>query len=143
MKTITSTNAVLILTVESLYPNGVEISKFATDSAFATSELGLAETRMGVDGKLAAGYTPQEIPLNINLEADSPSYDVMANIMEKQQLNKTLYEVTAQISIPALKKEFTLERGVLKSGHPFSDAKKVLDPTQWGFVFESFHSSSL
>lgn len=143
MKTITSANAVLIITVEDIYPNGVEVQKFAADAAFATSDLTLAETRMGVDGQLAAGYTPQPIPLNVSLEADSPSYDVFANVMERQRTNMTLYQITAQITIPSLGKEFVLEKGVLQTGHPFSDSKKVLDPTSWGFVFESFHSASI
>lgn len=143
MKTITSSNAVLILTVEELYPSGVEIQKFAADAAFASSDVTLAETRMGVDGKIAAGYTPSIIPLNISLEADSDSYETMLNILERQQVNQTCYKCTVQVTIPSLGKEFTFENGVMKSGHPMPDAKKVLDPTSWGFEFESMHSSSI
>ncbi len=143
MKTITASNSVLILTVEELYPSGVEIQKFAADAAFASSDVTLAETRMGVDGKIAAGYTPSIVPLNISLEADSDSYEVMLNILERQQRNQTCYKVTAQITIPALGKEFTFETGVLKVGHPMPDAKKVLEPTTWSFDFESMHSSTI
>lgn len=142
-KHITSSNAVVILTVEELYPNGVQIQKFATDAAFATSDLNSAEARMGVDGKLAVGYTPNPINVSLTLEADSPSYDVFSNIFQRQQLNQTVYTLTLQISIPALGKDYTLDNGALLSGHILSDAKKVLDPTTWTMVFESFHTSSI
>ena len=48
MKTITSANAILILTVEELYPSGVQIEKFASDDAFSSDNVTIAEVRMGV-----------------------------------------------------------------------------------------------
>ena len=51
---ITSANATLILTVENLYPSGVKIEGFSTDSSFAMDDDTIAETHMGVDGKLTA-----------------------------------------------------------------------------------------
>lgn len=66
MKTITSANAILILTVEELYPSGVQIEKFASDDAFSSDNVTIAEVRMGVDGQLAAGYTPAPIPFKIH-----------------------------------------------------------------------------
>ena len=47
---ITSANATLILTVENLYPSGVKIEGFSTDSSFAMDDDTIAETHMGVDG---------------------------------------------------------------------------------------------
>ena len=55
---LTSANAVVILSVDELYPNGVQIQGFSTDSSFAVDDATIAEARMGVDGKLSAGYTP-------------------------------------------------------------------------------------
>ena len=55
---ITSANAKLILTCEELYPSGVELQMFSTNQAWNADALQVAETRMGVDGHMAAGYVP-------------------------------------------------------------------------------------
>ena len=143
MKTITSANAILILTVEELYPSGVQIEKFASDDAFSSDNVAIAEVRMGVDGQLAAGYTPAPIPFKISLEADSDSIEYLRNIANNQRLNKTTYSITASISIPALGKEFTLINGILTEVPSILNAKKVLEPTQWGFTFEDVNDSTI
>ncbi len=140
---ITSANAKVILTVTNLYPSGVEIQNFATDGSWAVDDAVVAEARMGVDGHLAAGYTPTPRTVTLTLEANSPSLAVMRNIIESMQLNKCIYECSMQITIPSQAKEFRLAKGVLLQGHAIPDGKKVLDPTTWQFVFESCKTSSI
>ena len=70
---ITDANSVVILSVDDLYPAGVQIQGFSTDTAWTAGDSQIAETRMGVDGRLSAGYTPQPRTITISLEASSPS----------------------------------------------------------------------
>ena len=140
---ITDADAVIILTVDNLYPSGVQIQGFSTDTAWTAGDAQIAEARMGVDGKLSAGYTPAPRTINISLEASSPSLTVMRNIIETSQMTKVVFSCSMQITIPAQGKEYTLSNGVLQTGHDISDGKKVLDPSQFTFIFESSKSASI
>ena len=140
---ITSANATLILTVENLYPAGVKIEGFSTDNSFAMDDDTIAETHMGVDGKMTAGFTPSEKSITITLDAGSPSYEVLCNIYNTSKTNMTVLETSMQITVPALGKEFSLKNGVMISGHPVPSGEKVLGHTAWTFHFGKIESSSI
>ena len=124
-------------------PNGVQIQGFSTDSSFAVDDATIAEARMGVDGKLSAGYTPAPRTVTITLEANSPSLPILSNIVEASQVTRKPFKCQMYITIPALGKEYTLANGVLQTGHTIPDGKKVLDPTNWTFIFESCKSTTI
>ena len=44
---ITDANSVVILSVDGLYPAGVQIQGFSTDTAWTAGDSQIAETRMG------------------------------------------------------------------------------------------------
>ena len=128
---LTSANAVVILSVDELYPNGVQIQGFSTDSSFAVDDATIAEARMGVDGKLSAGYTPAPRTVTITLEANSPSLPILSNIVEASQVTRKPFKCQMYAN------------GVLQTGHTIPDGKKVLDPTNWTFIFESCKSTTI
>lgn len=140
---ITDADAVVVLTVDELYPAGVQMQGFSTDTAWTAGDSQIAEARMGVDGRLSAGYTPQPRTITISLEASSPSLEVMRNIVENSRVNKGVYTCHMQITIPAQGKEYNLTNGVLQTAHDLSDGKKVLDPSSFTFLFEGCESSSI
>lgn len=140
---ITDADAIIILSVENLYGNGVRIQGFSTDTAWTAGDSQIAEARMGVDGKLSAGYTPQPRTITLSLEASSDSLEVMRNIVSQSQLNKKVYTCSMQITIPAQGKEYRLDNGVLQTAHDVSDGKKVLDPSSFTFLFETCKDSSI
>ena len=57
MGTITSANAQVMLNVPGVFPTPVQLAGFAADDAFTQDAYDVAETRMGVDGVLSAGFT--------------------------------------------------------------------------------------
>jgi hypothetical protein len=140
---ITSANAKVILTVENLYPTGVQLENFSTDNSFTLDDQTIAETHMSVDGKLTAGYTPVPAVVTINLDAGSPSYEVMSNIFNTSKLNLSVMKCSMQITVPALRKDFRLKNGVMTQGHPLPNGDKILGNTTWQFTFESCNSSSI
>lgn len=132
---ITSANASLILTVETVIPVGVSLQMFSTDQAYSQDEVTVAEDRMGVDGNLAAGWIPSIKSVQIDLEACSPSLQYLQMLQRAMETNRTIYNCTLVATVPSIHKIYTWSNGVLKSGTPVANAKKVLDPTTWKFDF--------
>ena len=136
MNNITSANATAYMIVKELYPTGFELNNFATDQAIDEQEDTIAETRMGVDGYMAAGFTPSIKQVAITFEPTSPSVHYLNNLYLASQKNRRTYEVTLIINVPALGKIYTYSYGVLKTAKPLPALKKVLDPVSYGFDFE-------
>ena len=80
MNNITSANATAYMVVKDLYPTGFALNNFSTDQAVDQSEDTIAETRMGVDGYMAAGYVPSIKAVTIQFEAASPSVQYLNNL---------------------------------------------------------------
>ncbi len=99
---ITSANAVLILTAEIIFPSGIELQMFGTDQAYNADAVDMAETRMGVDGYMVAGYVPNIQPVTITLEAASPSRAALATLAGAMVSNKTVYACTLVASLPSV-----------------------------------------
>jgi len=132
---ITAANASLVLSCETVIPSGVVLSGFSADLMYEESEVTLAEDRMGVDGKLAAGWLPAIRTVKISLEAGSESHNYMEMIVRAQNANRTIYKCTLVATIPAIRRVYTWTNGCLKSGTASPSAHKVLEPTSWTFDF--------
>ena len=141
MLDITSANAVVAISAESLF--SVNLENFSADSSFTTDTVQAAETRMGVDGHMAAGFTPAIKTVTINLEAGSPSHTFLQLLRQAQEVNLKPYKVQMVVSIPSIGKRYTLSNGVLQSYKDMPDGQTVLSPTQWVFHFESMSAEGL
>lgn len=89
---ITSANAKCFLTIEELFPAGVLLQNYATDQAVDQDERQISIVRMGVDGHMAAGWTPQPHIIHFTFEANSPSLTyirALAKYMETQKKNRS------------------------------------------------------
>lgn len=139
---ITAANATLVLIAETVIPAGVPLSQFSTDQSFSMDEVTSIEDRMGVDGHLAAGWVPSIKAVTVNLEASSPSVAYMNLLYSAMEKNRTFYKVTLIATVPSIRKIYTWTNGVLKSGTPVANAKKVLDPTSWKFDFPNLNVTS-
>ena len=137
---ITSANATLVLSCK-LFT--AQMQQFSTDTSFEGEDDQVAETRMGVDGKLVAGQTPNIKTLTLHLEASSPSVEYLTLLKQSMEKNRTIYECSMVILIPSIGKRITYSRGVLQSAKDLPDGKKVLDPTTWTFHFEQKSTESL
>lgn len=140
---ITSANAVSVLTVLELFPAGIPLEQYGTDQAVSTDGLDVAETRMGVDGHMVAGYTPNIKVVTITLEASSPSFTALAMVYAAMENFRRVYAVTLVSTVPSIGKVFTWSNGCLKNCTPFPSQKKVLDPTTWIFHFGKYTSAGI
>jgi len=142
MSTLTTANSSLYLTIVGVFNTPVKIQGYATDDAFAISELTNAETFIGVDGKLSAGFTPFIVPLSISLQADSASNAVFDAWIAAESATKDKYEAHIVIMLPATNELYTLSRGFLKSFSAMPAAKKVLQPRKYNIEFQSISVST-
>ena len=140
---ITSANAVLILTVDNLFPAGIRLEQFATDQSFSQGDLAVAEDRLGVDGNLVAGWVPSLKTVTIMLEASSPSYTAMAQLFRACERKRGIYQCSLVATVSSINCIFTWSGGILKSGTLVPAAKKVLDPTTWVFDFANLNINGL
>ena len=139
---ITSANAKLILICEELYPNGVELQMFSTNQAWSADALQISETRMGVDGHMAAGYVPNIKTVTIQLEASSPSRRYMQTIQKASIENQRIYKCSITAIIPSIGEQIIWSEGVMQNGTVTSTAARVMEPTAWTFHFEKYERSA-
>lgn len=130
---ITSANAIVSLQC-SLFSTNLE--QFSADTSYEGEDDQVAETRMGVDGHMVAGQTPNIKAVTVHLEASSPSLQFLTLLKQAMETNRTIYECNMVIRIPSIGKTITYSKGVLQSAKDLPDGKKVLDPTSWTFHFE-------
>lgn len=135
--TITAANSVFVLVVPGLFPAPVQLRGYAADRAFDTDALDLAETQMGVDGRMTAGYVPNPVKQTISLQADSPSLTIFEAILGAMKAAREVYWLSGTISLPSTGESWTLTRGVLTQGKIIPGVQKVLQPRDFVITWES------
>lgn len=140
-KTITSANSVFTLVVAGLFPAPVQLQGYASDKAFLTEAVDLAEVQMGVDGRMTAGYTPMPVKQTVSLQADSPSKDIFTALIQAMKTAREIYYITGNIVLPSTGETYAMTRGVLTNAKQIPDAQKVLQPMDFVITWESINRS--
>lgn len=137
MGDITSANTNLTLNIPLVFPQPQTLQGFAADDIFDVDALAAAETYMGVDGVLSAGFVYEQLKQAITLQADSASNAVFDAwyAYEKSTISKA--PASAIFQFPALGFKFQIPKGYLKSYPVFASAKRVLQPRKYGIEWES------
>ena len=141
--TITSANSVFTLVVAGLFPAPVQLKGYASDKAFTTEALDLAEVQMGVDGRMTAGFVPNPTKQTITLQADSPSKDIFTALIQATKTAREVFYISGTIALPSTGESFTLTRGILTNAKQIPDAQKVLQPMDFVITWESVSRSLL
>ena len=141
--TITSANSVFTLVVAGLFPAPVQLKGYASDKAFTTEAVDLAEVQMGVDGRMTAGFVPNPVKQTITLQADSPSKDIFTAVIQAMKTAREVFYISGYISLPSTGESFTLTRGILTNAKQIPDAQKVLQPVDYVITWESVNRSLL
>lgn len=137
MASITSANAVFMLGINTVFPIPQLLQGWATDDAFSTDPVEPAEVKMGVDGKMSAGFVFQPIKISITFQADSPSILMFDAWYAGQKALVDVYFANGLIRYPSIQRSFVLTNGILSSYMPIADAKKTLDPLKYAITWES------
>jgi len=137
MGSITSANAVLMLSITSLFPAPQQLQGFAADDIFSTEDIQVTEPVMGVDGKLSAGFVNMPVPMSIALQADSISNAIFDQWAAASKVLQDVYFAQMSVVFPSLNKKWTCSNGTLTRYKPMADAAKVLQPRRFGIVWET------
>ena len=137
MNDITSANLAAWMTVKELFPAGFPLQMFSTSNAIAQGDDTKAETRMSVDGKMVAGYTPTIKTITIVMEPSSPSIKYMDTWQKAEATGLRKYWCDLTVTYPATGKVYKYRNGVMKTGKLTPDAQATLQPITYTFDFES------
>lgn len=136
MSSITSANAIIMLTVAGLFDAPQQIQGFAADDVFSTDAVVPGETMMGVDGRLSGGHVNNPVMQSYALQADSPSVDFFDAWFNAQKALGDTYVANGVITLPSLGTKWSMTRGFL-TNYPFMpDAKKLLQPRRFQITWE-------
>ena len=137
MADISSSNAVLSLSIAGLIPAPVIIKGWSSDDAFDVEDFKTAEHVMGIDGKLSAGWVFEAVPMSLNLQADSASLDVFETLYATEKALQKKFFLNCTILVPSLGKLYTFTNGIVETYSGMSAAKKLMQPRRMGLVWES------
>ena len=133
--TITSANAVYMLSVSGLFSTPIQLQGFSADDIFTTGPLASAETIMGLDGNLSGGFVFVPVVQNISLQADSASNGIFDQWWAAQQQAREVYIANGIITLTSIGTKWNMTRGFLTSYPPIPDAAKTLRPRRFAITW--------
>ena len=142
-KTITSANAIIVLSIPVVFPAPQRIQGFSADDIFGTDQIDSAEVMMGLDGYLSAGFVFQPIKQNYTLQADSDSNDVFDQWWQAQQNLRDAIECQGNISLVSIGKKYALTRGFLTGYPPAPDGGKTLKPRKYTITWNEINGANV
>lgn len=136
-RTITSADATFVLSSADFALAATVLEGYAADAAFATDNSDTAETSLGVDGKLSAGWVPRSYNQTITLQPDSPSRAIFDLLVGAQDASRTVFRLNGVINLPGNQYSYNMNRGVLKNYTAIPSAQRVLQPMTFVIEWES------
>jgi hypothetical protein len=123
---ITSANAQILLTVTGVFNSPQPIQQFAAEDIFTNEPVQAAETAMGVDGVLAAGFVFAPVPWSVSLMADSPSNSFFDQWYQANVAAIDVFRANGSVWLPSLNRKFSMLNGALTTYRNMPDAAKTL-----------------
>jgi len=134
---ISSTNAVITLTIPGLFVVPITLSGYAADDVFDTDEVELGVVLMGVDGIASGGKVNAVTPWNIHFQADSPSIPTFEAWIAAQDALQDVLTAQGNVTLTTLSRSYQMIKGFLVRGKKLPDAKKTLMPRSFRIDWES------
>lgn len=136
-RTLTSANAILLISVQQLYASPQRIQGFSSDDITDTDTVTPGQTSMGIDGRLSAGFVPAKVRQNITLQADSLSNDIFEHWFEAQKSQREMFVASGVIIIPSTQRRYTMVRGFLMGVPPTPALRAVVQPRRYSIEWEN------
>ena|SRR5690348_13339364 len=137
MSSITSVNAILMLSITDVFNSPQRLREFSTDDIYSVEPVQVAEVRMGVDGVLTGGLVNNPRVQNIMLQADSPSNAVFDAWNAQQQRDQEVYYADMVTTLKSLGTKWTHTKGILTTFPIIPQGQKVLGPRQFTITWQS------
>jgi hypothetical protein len=143
MPSITGANAVITLTISSLFSVPFQLEGFAADDVYDSDAIDSVETLMGVDGIQSAGFVYVPVEQRFALQADSDSIEFFDTWWTNMQQIQDVYFANGTTTLPSLGKTWAMSNGVLVSYKILPDGKKLLQPQRFGIRWEKVVPAAL
>jgi hypothetical protein len=137
MGSITSANAILMLTVPGVFATPQQLQQFGVDDIADIDEIEASETAMGVDGFLTGGYINVPVMVGFTFMADSPSPPLFDQWYAAQKGQLDTFPSNLTMVLKSIGTKWTFTRGFLRRYKPAPDAKKVLQARKFNIIFQS------
>jgi hypothetical protein len=128
---LTGANSVIILSIPNLFATPVVLQGYAADDIFDVDQVRRAETLMGVDGFLSAGFIWEQVKQTYAFQADSDSNLIFDQWQMAEQAISDKYPCTATITLPGILAQFNCGPGYLTMASPIPGAKKLYQPRRY------------
>lgn len=136
MADITSSNSVLLLGALGLFPTPIQVQGFAADDAYSMAAIEVSENLIGVDGIKSSGFIPTLKPMDVTVQADSPSIDFWETLFNAQESSQGLLILFGSLLQPAIGRSYDLTNGTLRDYTPIAAAKKILQPRKFSIIWQ-------
>lgn len=133
--TITSANAIYMITVDTVFPTPQQLQQFGVDEAFDTEPADMAEVQLGVDGFVASGWIPRLTTQTITLNAASSSFQIFESWVAAQDASMEVFHATGTIIFPSIGRKYALPQGTLTRYPAMPNARRVLMQRQFTLVW--------
>lgn len=140
MGTITSANSQFTLSIPDIFPTPIVVQGYEADDSFTQEAFNIGEYRMGVDGQLSAGYTPEPKKLTVMLNPSSASLQVFDQWAQAIESAKEQFEASAVIVLPSIGRAYNFSVGYLVNIKKLPDAKKTLQGVPYVIVWQDIQS---
>lgn len=135
--TITSANAVIMLSAGTIFPVAQLIQGYAAEDIFDTDDVEMAEVQIGLDKKQSYGYVPFNVKWRLTLMANSDSILMFDSVIVAENVMTDKFRWDGVVTLKGIGKKYTMNNGVLTRGKVMPDAKKVLQPQTYEITWES------
>lgn len=132
MATITAVNSVFLLRIPGVYGVAQQLQEYGVDDAFTTDAVEATETQVGVDGVGVAGYIPRSPRMRVRFLASSRSIAIFEDWIAAQDALSEILYADALITISAVGRKYTFNRGALMPVSSLPDARRVLQNREFG-----------
>lgn len=134
---ITSANSMILLAITGVFNAPVALQQFAAQDIFSNDAIHAAETAMGVDGTLTAGFVYAPVPWTVSFMADSPSNDIMDQWYQANRQAVDVFSANGTVLLPSLGKKFNMNKGFLTTYRNMPDAGTTLKSRAFVITWES------
>ena len=141
---LTSSNSSFTLNVPDVFSAAQPLEGYATDDAFSTPEVEIAQVMKGVDGIMSGAFVPFIVTQIVTFQADSPSItETMEAWLAAMVAANATYFGNGFIAIPSIGKQYELVNGLLTRVTPIPQAKKILQPVAYQIAWDKAIASPL
>src|SRR6185312_9704416 len=114
MQTITSANSEFVLKCSKVFTAPQVVEGYATEDAWNVAQFEVAQTRVGVDGRMSAGFVPATKEMDVMFQADGPGRQIFQRILGVMEATREVVFIeNATLALPGTGEVWEFTKGVI------------------------------